>query len=196
VTLDKQKNLNWTEILKKAPGAPAVAPHKGGPSAATPMDVQLARLSLDGIEVGIGDQSPETPVRLDIVKGFVTLKNLRLDMVKAVPLKELALQRKDDVPLEAGFALKQGGRFDVRGTLIVSKRSGRLDLKLAGLSLIGKAGRTSCLPARHRTPAHHRRQCGIRRPFADAAVRHARARPRRCRHRTVDRPVDHRAGRA
>jgi len=39
------------------------------------------------------------------------------------------------VPLEAGFALKQGGRFDAIGTLIPGKASGRLDLKLVGLSL-------------------------------------------------------------
>jgi len=133
VTLDKQKNLNWTDILKKAPSAPEAPPVK--PEASAPMDVQLARLSLDGIEVGFVDQSPDKPVRLDIVEGFVTLKDLSLDMVKAVPLKELELQRKGDVPLEAGFALKQGGRLDARGTLILARRSGRLDLTLAGLSL-------------------------------------------------------------
>jgi uncharacterized protein involved in outer membrane biogenesis len=135
VTLDKQKNLNWTDILKKAPGAPEGPPGKPEAATAAPMDVQLARLSLDGIEVGIVDQSPEKPVRLDIVEGFVTLKDLSLDMVKAVPLKELEIQRKGDVPLEAGFALKQGGRLDARGTLALAKRAGRLDLKLAGLSL-------------------------------------------------------------
>ena len=135
VTLDKQKSLNWAEILKKAPGAPEAAPARPESATAAPMDVQLARLSLDGIEVGIVDASPDEPVRLDIVKGFVTMKGLSLDMIKAVPLKELELQRKGDVPLEAGFALKQGGQFDARGTLILAKRSGRLDLKLAGLSL-------------------------------------------------------------
>ncbi len=31
------------------------------------------------------------------------------------------------------------------------------------------------IPAGHRTPAHRRRQCGIRRPLADAAVRHPHA---------------------
>jgi len=135
VTLDKQKNLNWTDILKKAPGAPEAAPAKTATESAAPMDVRLARLSLDGIEVGIVDQSPDSPVRLDIVKGFVTLKDLSLDMVKAVPLKELEIQRKGDVPVEAGFALKQGGRFDARGTLILARRSGRLDLKLEQVTL-------------------------------------------------------------
>src|SRR5512143_1889202 len=105
VTLDKRKTLNWADILKKAPGAPEAAPARPEAVASAPMDVQLARLSLDGIEVGIADESPAAPVRLDIVDGFVSLTGLSLDMVRAVPLKELAIQRKGDVPLEAGFAL-------------------------------------------------------------------------------------------
>jgi len=122
VSLDKQKTLNWADILKKAPGAPAAAPAKADTAAASPMDVRLARLGLDGVEIGIVDQSPGVPVRLDVAKGFVTLKDLSLDMDKAIPL-------------EAGFALKQGGRFDASGMTIPGKASGKLDLKLAGLSL-------------------------------------------------------------
>jgi uncharacterized protein involved in outer membrane biogenesis len=135
VTLDKQKTLNWADFLTKAPGAPEAAPASPGTETAAPMDVQLARLSLDGIEVGFVDQSPPKPVRLDLVEGFVILKDLSLDMVKAVPLKELSAQRRGDVPLEAGFSLKQGGRFDARGTVAPGDRSGALDVKLAGLSL-------------------------------------------------------------
>lgn len=122
VSLDKQKTLNWADILKKAPGAPAAAPAKADTAAASPMSVRLARLGLDGVEVGIVDQSPGVPVKLDVAKGFVTLKDLSLDMDKAIPL-------------EAGFVLKQGGRFETSGTAIPGKASGKLDLKLAGLSL-------------------------------------------------------------
>ncbi len=49
----------------------------GHETAVKPLDVQLARLSLDGIEVDIVDQSPAKPVRLDVVEGFVTLKDLQ-----------------------------------------------------------------------------------------------------------------------
>jgi hypothetical protein len=136
VTLDKQKNLNWSDILKPAPRAAAAAPAKSADPDAAPIDVRLARLSLDGIEVGVVDESPATPVRLDIVKGFVTLEDLSLDMVKAVPLKELEIQRrKGVVPLQAGFALRQGGRLDARGSAVPAKRSGSLDVQLSGLSL-------------------------------------------------------------
>ncbi len=39
------------------------------------------------------------------------------------------------VPVEAGFGLKQGGTFNAGGTITPGKASGKLDLKLAGLSL-------------------------------------------------------------
>ncbi len=128
VILDKDKALNWTEILKKAPGAPEPAPAKqtAAKTAAADqkpgMDVQLARLSLDGIEVGITDLSTAEPVKLDITKGFVTAKNLSLDMNRAVPV-------------QAGFGVKQGGNFSVGGSVIPGKASGRIDLKLSGFSL-------------------------------------------------------------
>lgn len=125
--LDKTKTLNWDAILKAAPGAPAPASAK--PAAVRPaaadkpaLDLQLARFSLDGLEVGIADQSTGEPVRLDLVKGFVTMKKLSLDMNKAVPV-------------EAGFGLKQGGTFNAGGTITPGKASGKLDIKLAGLSL-------------------------------------------------------------
>ncbi|MHB1187756.1 DUF748 domain-containing protein [Thiobacillus sp.] len=122
ITLDKKRNLNWADILQKAPGAPAAAPAKADTATDSPLDVQLARLSLNGLEVDIVDQSPNAPVRVHVAKGFVTLKDLSLDLNKAVPL-------------EAGFALRQGGRLDASGTVIPGQASGRLDLKLVGLSL-------------------------------------------------------------
>ncbi len=122
VSLDKQKTLNWAGILQKAPGAPSTVPTKTDTKTAPPMDVRLARLSLDGVEVDIVDQSPNVPVKLDLAKGFVTLKDLSLNLDKPIPL-------------EAGFVLKQGGRLDASGTVIPDKVSGKLDLKLAGLSL-------------------------------------------------------------
>jgi hypothetical protein len=135
VALDREKRLNWAEILAKAPGAPAAAAAPTDTGAAKPMDVQLARFSVDGIEVGIVDASPATPVRLDVVNGHVSLEDLSLDMIKAVPLKELSVQGRRFVPVKAGFALKQGGRFEAQGRLIPGQRTGRLDVQLAALSL-------------------------------------------------------------
>ena len=122
VELDQRKALNWTNIFKKAAGAPMARPATKETEAASPMKVQLARLSLDGLEVDIVDQSLKTPVMLDVAKGFVILKNLSLDLNKAVPL-------------DAGFSLEQGGRFTASGSVVPGKSSGKLNLKLNGLSL-------------------------------------------------------------
>ncbi len=122
VLLDKQKTLNWSDILKKAAGAPAPSPAKPDAETKTPFNVKLARLNLDGIEVDIEDQSPRVPVKLDVVQGFVKLKNLSLDMNQAVPV-------------DAGFSLKQGGRLTASGSAVPGKSSGKLNLNLAGLSL-------------------------------------------------------------
>ncbi|MGE5319772.1 MAG: DUF748 domain-containing protein [Hyphomicrobiaceae bacterium] len=122
VALDKKRNLNWADILKKAAGAPAAAPERLVTKAVAPLDVQLARLSLNDLEVDVVDQSPPKPVSLQVAKGFVTLKDLSFDLDKAVPL-------------EAGFMLRQGGRLEASGMVVPGKASGSLDLKLAGLSL-------------------------------------------------------------
>ena len=125
VILDKNKTLNWTEILKTAPGASTPAPAKPAEAKSSTdrpgMDMQLARLGLDGIEVDIVDRSADAPVTLDVVKGFVMMKQLSLDMGKTVPVK-------------AGFSIKEGGNFNARGTVTPGKASGNLDLKLVGLS--------------------------------------------------------------
>ncbi len=121
VVLDKRKTLNWSGILRKAAGTPAATPAQAAPVTA-PFDVRLARFSLTGAEVGIVDQSPAKPVRLDIVDGALTLQNLSLDPAQALPL-------------EAGFALKQGGRFNASGTVVPGEQSGKLDVRLAALSL-------------------------------------------------------------
>lgn len=123
VRLDKDRVLNWTEILKPAPGAAAAAPARPEAATADPaFALNLARFTLDGIEVGIVDASPAKPVQLDMTKGRVALRDLSLDLNKPVPV-------------EAGFALKQGGNFSARGSVVPGKSQGRVDLRLAALSL-------------------------------------------------------------
>lgn len=124
VSLDKDRVLNWSGILQKASGAPVAAPDqaKSNDEQSAAMDMQVSRLSIDGIEVAIEDQSTRTPVKLDLAQGFVILKDLSLDMTRSVPL-------------EAGFSLKQGGRFKASGTLVPGTASGRVAINLSGLSL-------------------------------------------------------------
>ena len=122
--LDKQKQINWAGILRKAPGAAAPAAPAARPAAASgqAFALSLARFVIDGVDVGIVDESPAKPVQLNLTQGRVALRDLSLDLNKPVPL-------------EAGFALKQGGRFSASGSVTPGKSQGKLDLKLAGLSL-------------------------------------------------------------
>ena len=124
VRLDKQKQINWADILRKAPGASVPAAPAAKPAAASgqPFALSLARFVIDGVDVGIVDESPAKAVRLDLTQGRVSLRDLSLDLNKPVPV-------------EAGFALKQGGRFTASGSVTPGKAQGKLDLKLAGLSL-------------------------------------------------------------
>lgn len=122
VRLDKNRQINWNPILRKAPGASAASAKPAAATAEPAFSVHLARFALDGIEVGIVDESPAKPVRLDLTKGRVALRDLSLDLDKAVPV-------------EAGFALKQGGSFSASGSVTPGKTQGRLDLKLTALSL-------------------------------------------------------------
>ncbi len=117
VTREKDKTLNWARILQKATGAPAPQP-----AAKPALEVALARFALDGAEIGFTDLTAIRPVRLDLVDGFVKLSDLSLDLTRPLPL-------------EAGFAVKQGGRFDATGMLAPAPLKGDLKLKLAGLSL-------------------------------------------------------------
>lgn len=119
VTREKDTTLNWVRILQKVPSAAATAPKT---TAAQPMQIALAKFSLDGFNVGFIDQTTLAPVKLDLTEGFIKMSELNLDLTRPLPM-------------EAGFAIKQGGRFDAIGTLAPSPLKGEFKLKLAGLSL-------------------------------------------------------------
>lgn len=121
VELDRQRNLNWARILQRT-AATGPAPASPASTESAALDLQLARLSVDGIEIGMVDRSTTRPVRLDLTQGSVVLTNLGSDLNSAVPLK-------------AKFSLKQGGRFDASGSVTPAKPAGRLDIALSGLAL-------------------------------------------------------------
>ncbi|MGA7179516.1 MAG: DUF748 domain-containing protein [Thiobacillaceae bacterium] len=122
VTLGKDKKLNWNQILARAPGAPVATPGTSSGGSKPAMDLHLARLALNGVELAFSDRSTSRPVDLDIVNGHASLKDVSLDLDKPVPV-------------DAGFSVKQGGSFSASGKVTPGKASGNLKLKLAGLSL-------------------------------------------------------------
>lgn len=118
IELDARQNLNWSEILRKATEAPSTASDGQG---AVP-DVQIERVRLDDIALRFVDSSPAAPVTLDLAQGSVLLKDVSLDTARALPL-------------EARFAVAQGGRFEGRGSIVPAKGSGQLDVRVADFSL-------------------------------------------------------------
>lgn len=118
IALDAQQQLNWNAILRKA-----VDPPSGAPDAPAAMpDLQVARVHVDDIALRFTDASAGTPVALDLTQGSVLLKDVGLDPARALPL-------------EARFAIAQGGRFEGRGSIVPARGSGQLDLRVAGFSL-------------------------------------------------------------
>lgn len=119
VALDKQQRLNWSDILKPAGERPAAAE----PAVASrPLDLQVARVTVDDIQLRFTDASPAAPVTLDVVDGRIALSELGLDLTRAVPV-------------EAALSVKQGGKLEAKGRIVPAQPSGQLDLRLAGLAL-------------------------------------------------------------
>ncbi|HEY0824213.1 MAG TPA: DUF748 domain-containing protein, partial [Ramlibacter sp.] len=121
VAVDRKQRLNWQEILRAAPGAQGAGTPAADASAPLP-DLRIARVRADDIELQFRDASQGAPVALDLVQGTIALQDVGLDLQKAIPV-------------EAGFAVRQGGRLQARGTVVPGKPSGRLDLRMAGVSL-------------------------------------------------------------
>ncbi|MGO9444573.1 MAG: DUF748 domain-containing protein [Thiobacillaceae bacterium] len=122
VVVGRDKQLNWNQILAKAPGAPTVK-HESTPSEPkSTMKFGLGHLALNGMQLAFSDQSVSHPVVIDITNGHAMFQDLSLDLGKPVAL-------------EAGFTVKQGGSFRLGGKLVPGKLSGDVKLRLDGLSL-------------------------------------------------------------
>jgi uncharacterized protein involved in outer membrane biogenesis len=118
LAFDAQQRLNWAEILRR----PDQALPGGGSAVATLPDLQIGKLAADDIQLQLVDASTATPVRLDLADGAIALQDVSLDLKRAVPV-------------DVRFALQQGGRFEAKGTVVPGQPSGRMDFRLAGLSL-------------------------------------------------------------
>ncbi len=121
VAIGKNKQLNWKSILEKPASVakPAAVTHASDQPA---MVVKLGRFGVEGIQVAVSDLSTPSPMKLDIVNGRFKASDLSLDLDKAVGL-------------EASLDVRQGGKFSASGSIVPGKASGRLNLKLAGMSL-------------------------------------------------------------
>ncbi|ODV13247.1 MAG: hypothetical protein ABT20_02470 [Rubrivivax sp. SCN 70-15] len=119
IALDRRGRLNWAQILRRT-GPPAPAAPGNGAGAAP--DLEVGRIDVDDLGLRLVDEGPPKPVQLDLADGRITLANVGLDLDRPIPV-------------QASFSVKQGGRFEARGRVVPGAPSGRLDLRLAGLSL-------------------------------------------------------------
>lgn len=113
----KQGQLNWQTLLEsKAPNTSAAKQDKQAASA--DWAVNLGKLALTNSQLHIEDQTPSKPVQLDLEKIGLELRNVSLNLNKAVPVN-------------ASFSIKQGGRLSTQGTLTPQPFKSTLSLKLS-----------------------------------------------------------------
>ncbi|NML44791.1 DUF748 domain-containing protein [Ramlibacter sp. G-1-2-2] len=118
IKLDAKQRINWADILELRPGESRAVQIQ----ASAPPDLEVARVSAQDVELRIEDASTAQPVVLELAEGRLATQNVRLDPSRAFPL-------------EAAFAVRPGGRIDVRGSVVPGQPSGKLELRLAGLPL-------------------------------------------------------------
>jgi hypothetical protein len=115
----KTGSLNWLTVLEShaSQSAKSSASKSASNTDKSDWTVTLAKLALNNSQLHIEDQTPNQPVLLDIEKLGVELRNLSLNLARAVPMK-------------ASFTIKQGGRFETQGTLNPAPFKSALNLKL------------------------------------------------------------------
>lgn len=117
----KQGALNWQTLLEnKAPKASTAKPNTSK-EASSDWAVTLSKLALNQSQLHIEDQTPSQPVRLDLEKIGVELRNVSLNLNKPLPVT-------------ASFSVKQGGQFNTQGVLTPSPFKSTLNLKLNNLA--------------------------------------------------------------
>jgi hypothetical protein len=114
--------LNWQRILAAPPTS---APQKSNRHKATTNQpdwkLALKKLAVADGQLHIEDQSPGSPVVLDIQKIALEARDASLDLTRAIPLK-------------SSFSIAQGGRFEAQGKLTPAPLNADMQLTLAGVS--------------------------------------------------------------
>jgi len=129
-TLVKAPNmsLNWESIL--ATGAigslpktnsQVNKPSHNSKSSKPEWQLALKKLAVMDAQLHIEDQSPASPVVLDIQKIALEASDASLDLRRAIPLK-------------SSFTIAQGGRFEAQGKLTPAPLNADMQLKLADVS--------------------------------------------------------------
>ncbi|MES2501753.1 MAG: DUF748 domain-containing protein, partial [Pseudomonadota bacterium] len=114
--------LNWQRILATSSNnaAQKTSSHKNKTSQPD-WKLALKKLALADGQLHIEDQSPSSPVVLDIQKIALEARDASLDLKHAIPIK-------------SSFTIQQGGRFEAQGKLTPAPLNADIQLKVAGIS--------------------------------------------------------------
>lgn len=114
--------LNWQRILAMSPTSAPQKSNRPTTNASQPdWKLALKKLAVADGQLHIEDQSPDSPVVLDIQKIALEARDTSLDLTRAIPLK-------------TSFNIQQGGRFEAQGKLTPAPLNADLQLTLAGVS--------------------------------------------------------------
>ena len=121
------QQLNWQAMLSPAHASPAqrkaVTRTATSPASRKPAwAFDLKRFALQHANIHIEDQTTTTPMQLDVTDGLIEVANLSQNMARQIPVK-------------AGFKVKQGGKFSAQGKLSPAPFTTSMQLSLADLSL-------------------------------------------------------------
>lgn len=117
----KQGALNWQTVLENKTLKASPSKPNSGNDTSSDWVVNLGKLALNQSQLHIEDQTPSQPVRLDLEKIGLELRNVSLNLNKPVPVI-------------ASFSVKQGGQFNTQGSLTPAPFKSTLNLKLNNLA--------------------------------------------------------------
>lgn len=110
--------LNWAQAFQTGPAAAGATQTK---TAARP-EVRLKSVTLRNVSAEVEDRTGPKSIRLDVVRGQASARNLSLDLRKSVPV-------------QVRFALKQGGQFSGRGQIAPQPLAGSMQVQVRQLAL-------------------------------------------------------------
>lgn len=114
--------MNWQRILAMPPtSTPQKSSHNKNNTSQPDWKLALKKLAVADGQLHIEDQSPGSPVVLDIQKMALEARDASLDLTRAIPLK-------------SSFSIAQGGRFEAQGKLTPEPLNADMQLSLAGVS--------------------------------------------------------------
>ncbi|OIQ76313.1 AsmA family protein [mine drainage metagenome] len=115
--------LNWKQALQPASAALSKPMERASQTVGALPEISLESAQLRNFSAQLQDDAEPLPIRLDLIQGQASARNVSLNLRKPVPV-------------QLRFAVRQGGRFDARGQIAPQPLAGSLAVQLHDLSLM------------------------------------------------------------